>query len=431
MTENSPPQACSERAQWIDPKTQHSVIRWTNSHAKDQHLYFTSPSVTADDRWLVFISERNGHPNLYGIDRTTNQIHQLSQNQNGLMRSYVYAQGNLEGFSKASPCLDATGDRVFWIENQTVKSLQLGNREIRTLCTLPPTWYTAYTHVSPDGQWLCIPCTDPAAFPDHLKTQWEQLRQVPKQMEAKQLLTRIYRIQTQTGAMEIWAEVPFWVTHVQFDPKATGRLIFNREGFGKYANPRVWCLEPEGTYRPLFDPPAGMTCTHENWSPNGNGIIYHGWQQNQPFLAARTWEGELIYQTPMPNFSLGHVTSTLQDQHFIIDGIEGYVSLATPRITQWKPTLFDPIVDRVTWLLSKQKIQSLAPQILSHWLTALRKIQLQRFLDLKYLCQHNTDPSLQDQDAHVHAAITPQGNSIVFTSDCEGVCNVYEVLLNA
>jgi Tol biopolymer transport system component len=43
------------------------------------------------------------------------------------------------------------------------------------------------------------------------------------------------------------------------------------------------------------------------------------------------------------------------------------------------------------------------------------------------LCRH--DSTCVDQDAHVHPITTPAGRSVVFTSDRDGRCNVYEVLL--
>lgn len=411
----------------IDPVTTRTTIQWTNSASKDQHLYFTTSSVTQDDRWLIFISERDGHPNLYAIARPEGEISQLTDNKKGLMRSYVYPQGGLEGFSKTSPCLDPIHNQLYWIQDDTLCCCDLDQGNIRVLSQLPKQWYTAYNHVSPDGKHLCVPCTDPAAFPDGITDQWEQLRTVPKRMVEKKLVTRLYRIDTQTGAAEIWAEVPFWVTHVQFDPLGSGRLIFNREGFGSHTTPRIWCLEPNGTYRPLFDQPKNMVCTHENWSPTGEFIVYHGWDRNGAFLAARTWEGELVHHIPMPNFSLGHVTIALDGRSFIIDGIDGFLTLAVP--TGKGQDAIDSWIQNISNLLSRQKVKSLLPIVASAIEKQVVGWQMRRLLNIKHLCKHDTDPSLEDQDAHVHAAIAPHGRSIIFTSDREGTCNVYEVLL--
>lgn len=80
----------SERLTYLDAKTGVEVIQWTLAACKNHHLYFTSHSVTADNRWLVFLSERDGHPNIYAIDRGDGGIRRLSKNRDGLLRSYVY-----------------------------------------------------------------------------------------------------------------------------------------------------------------------------------------------------------------------------------------------------------------------------------------------------------------------------------------------------
>ena len=89
----------NERATYRDPDTGATVIQWTNAPCTNHHLYFTSFSVTQDDRWLAILSDRDGHPNLYAIDRRDGAIRRLSNNQNGLLRSYVYPQGGLRGLS--------------------------------------------------------------------------------------------------------------------------------------------------------------------------------------------------------------------------------------------------------------------------------------------------------------------------------------------
>lgn len=422
------PSYSPELKKFVDTKTGRSVIQWTNSAAKDQHFYFTTYSITQDDRWLVFISERDGHPNLYAIARSSGEIYQLTHNQNGLIRSYVYPQGGLKGLSKTSPCLDPINNRVYWTQDDILCSIELDTGNQRVICHLPEHWWTAYNHISPDGKFLCVPVTQPETFPDGIVDQWEQLRSIPKRMVEQGFVTRLYRIEANTGTAEIWAEVPFWVTHVQFDPLGSGRLIFNREGHGEYTTPRIWCLEPNGNYRPLFDHPKNTQCTHENWSPTGEFIVYHGWNSQGPFLAARTWEGDLVHQIPMPNFSLGHVTSTLDSRNFIIDGMDGFVTLAEPIIGQEKNPL-NQWLNKLSWLLRRQKVQALWPGMISRLEKQVTALYVSRILNITHLCKHDTDPSLKDQDAHVHAAIAPHGRSIVFTSDREGTCNVYEVIL--
>ncbi len=392
----------SEKAVFTDPQTGRRVIRWTASDAKDQHLYFTSPSVTADDRWIVFLTERTGHPNLAVIDRRSGGIRMLTNNTSGLLRSYVYATGGETGLSKASPCLDAAHGVIYYIANQAVWRLDLPDGRPQELWPLPQTdgaaWWSAFNHVSPDGHTLCVPLTDPRAFAeaDTHTHQHDQMRDVPRTMREAGLVSRLYAIDTTTGIASVLAEVPVWVTHVQFDPAGTGRIVFNSEGHGRdqgrYGNPRIWVIEPGGRPRPLFDqsPAEYVSCCHENWTPDGRGIVYHGerWLPEGGgvgFVAVRDFEGHVLFDASLPKMRYGHATPMPPDgRRVVIDGVDRCVSLLTAtEAGGWR---------------------------------------------LEHLCRHDTDRSMRDQDAHAHPLVTTRGTSIIFTSDRENSCNVYEVI---
>jgi Tol biopolymer transport system component len=379
----------AERSTYTDPDTGASVTQWTNAPCTNQHLYFTSLSVTGDDRWLTIISDRGGNPNLYALDRRDGTIRRLSNNESGLLRSYVYPQGGLQGFSKVSPCLDPCHNRIFYIQNDMVYSVDLDNPDAldRKVCDLPTGWYGAYTHVSPDGKTFCVPCTDPRAFADE-KTQWEQLGKVPLRMKKEGLVTRIYLIDIATGKMRVTAEVPFWVTHVQFDPAGTGRIVFNLEGHidgeGSPLPNRIWCLETNGAFRPISAEPANEWRSHENWAPDGQSIVYHGVRDGKSFVAARTWEGELLHETSIEGIEFWHATGALDGRRKFVDRRDGMVSILDPGATE------------------------------------------NRLTDL---CRHDT--SYDIQDAHAHPLTTPSGKSVIFTSNRTGNCQVYEVSLPA
>jgi Tol biopolymer transport system component len=378
-----------EHSTYTDSSTATTVIQWTSACYTNQHLYFTSPSVTADDRWLTIISDRSGSPNLYAIDRRNGTIRRLSHNESGLLHSYVYPQGGAIGLSKASPCLDPIHNRIFYIRDDTVYAVEIDQPEAteQKVCALPAQWYGAFTHVSPDGKTLCVPCTDPRAFVDEVSTQWEQMRAVPVCMRKQGLVTRIYLIDTETGESRIAAEVPFWVTHVQFDPTGTGHIIFNQEGFiEETGNPlpdRIWCLELNGSFRPLAPQPKQEWRSHENWAPDGKSIIYHGGRRSQAFVAARTWQGELLRETSLEGIKFYHATGVLDGQRLLVDRPDGFISILDPDAA------------------GENRIVN--------------------------LCRHDT--TIEDQDAHAHPIATLNGKHAIFTSNRTGYCQVYEVML--
>ncbi len=376
----------SEKVERRDPVSGRIVIQWTASVARDNHLYFTSPSVTSDDRWLVILSERTGPANLYVLSRPDGHFRRVSENSGGTQRSYCWPSGGHFGLSKASPVLDPMHNRLFYIQDETIFRADLdAAAEPRALWRHPPGWWSGFTHVSPDGKSLCVPLAHPLAFPDGLWHQRQQLKLVPQVMHEIAAWTSLYLIDTDSGVASELAQVPFWVTHVQFDPLNTGRLIFNQEGERVSHHSRIWCMEPDGRYQPLYNEPEDEFDNHENWSTDGSMIVYHGTRSGVPLMAARTWEGSLEFEWMLPDHRIGHTTPNADASGFVTDG-GGYVSE------------FRRAGDGT--------------------------------IEQTILCEHQaTSGPYLDQDDHVHPLTTPDGRSVVFSSNRDGVSNVYEVPL--
>jgi len=372
----------SECTEECDAVSGHRVVRWTNSPAKDQHFYFTSPSVTADNRWLVFISERTGHPNIMAVDRQSGEIRQLSDNRAGLLKSYVYPLGGCEGLSKASPCLDETRGIVYYIQDNRVMAVEIASGCVRGLCALPAGWITGFNHVSSDGRYLGVPCASAGAFVDPAAGQGAQMWNVMARFYGGRHASRILRIDTRTGAWETWAEVPFWVTHVNFDPTSSDRLTFNQEG-GPVVACRIWCLERDGRWRKLFNQGPDTHVNHENWAPEGGAVVFHGLRGGIPFVESRDWHGRVLRSSPVADMPGGHVTPGATPDEFITDGIGDLISLL--------------------------------------------RVDANSRVQVSTLCRHGSRAA--EQDTHAHPLLGPDRRSVVFTSDRAGLADVYEVFL--
>jgi len=110
---------------------------------------------------------------------------------------------------------------------------------------------------------------------------------------------------------------------VQFDPMGTGRILFNREGFleriGQPSHDRIWCLEPDGLFRPLSPQPPGEWRSHENWAPDGKSLVYHGGRDGKAFVAARTWDGRLLQETSLEEITFWHATAALDGRRLFVE----------------------------------------------------------------------------------------------------------------
>jgi hypothetical protein len=191
------------------------LVQWLDSDSVEQHLYFTSPSVTQDGRYMALLTERfGGAPDLCVIDRASLEMRRLTSSK-GLLRSYTYPRGGGVGLSKASPLLDDVNHKLYWIEDDQLWASTLNDRHdpIR-LAQLPVGWVTGYTTISVDCRYLCVPCADPRAFSSTDLTQHDQLYRVPLRMRKAGYVTKLLVVDLHTGAIEVRGELPFWVTHV-------------------------------------------------------------------------------------------------------------------------------------------------------------------------------------------------------------------------
>ena len=124
-----------------------------------QLLYFTCSSLTKDDRYLFMITDRGGSPNIMARDLQSGEERILTANRDGVMKSYVYfdcAPG--KGLSKASVCLDTDGAVAYYIRDNLICKVGLDGTE-KVLARVPDDRVTAFTHVSQDGRYLCVPQT--------------------------------------------------------------------------------------------------------------------------------------------------------------------------------------------------------------------------------------------------------------------------------
>ena len=72
-----------------------------NKTANTQLLYFTCSSLSFDDERIYLISDRDRNPNVYMKNLLTGEWRKLSDNQKGILKSYVYFDGTEgEGLGK-------------------------------------------------------------------------------------------------------------------------------------------------------------------------------------------------------------------------------------------------------------------------------------------------------------------------------------------
>lgn len=393
--------------------------------ANEQLLYFTSSSLTADDRWLVFLSDRDGVPNLFGRDMVSGGEVRLSNNSEGVLKSYVYFDGIPDcGLGKASISLDAERGLVYFLQGRQICRASLDG-QVSVLAEYPAGQVTAFTHVSADGRRLCVPTTDAAALcgdeealvafasggavsRSNVKRQTNsQLGGRPKydvdgRIRELGLSSYLRVYDTQSGELLHCEPVPrAWVTHVQFSPLNSDWILYNNEWCADSGIRRMWLWDGQ-QHRPLRDEAEGRsrkdwTC-HEMWERDGTGIIYHGKYADGPaYLGRVAADGSDRVEIAFPagwdrygHFTVGAPGQLVSDGYYRADAND------TADICPWICRL------QVDWQ--------------------------QATADWQPLCRH--DSSWDSQDSHPHPIYDHAAKAVYFTSDRSGKRAVYRCSLS-
>ena len=367
----------------------------------NQLLYFTSSSLTADDRRLVFISDRTGNPNLFTCDLTTGNERQLTTNTDGILKSYVYFDGQpYRGFGKGSVSLDPRTGVVYYIQGRQVCAVTLDGRQ-KVLAELPPEQVTAFTHVSADGTRLCVPTTDSRALEGYQQVAGKSNFDIDHRVQDEGLSSHLRIYDTATGELTACERIPKgWVTHVQFSPVDRRLILYNYEYCADSGVRRMWLwngkthlrLRTEGDGRNRKD----WTC-HEMWERDGRAIIYHGTYTNGVSYIGRVLpDGSGRVEIPFPaswkrygHFTVGRPGELVTD---------GYYEEAGDHL--WGGAWISRLA--VDW-----------PRHQIRW---------------QPLLQHGS--TWTSQDCHPHPVFSHAGDAIWFTSDKSGQRAIYRVALN-
>lgn len=367
----------------------------TCSSAHEQLLYFTSTSLLADDRGLVFISDRDGQPNLWLRDFATADERQLSANRDGRLKSYVYFDGTpYAGLGLASVSLDAERGVVYYLQGRDVCAVAVDG-ERRVLARLPDDQMTAFTHVSADGRRLCVPTTDERALDGRTRLAGKPPYDIDERVRREGLSSWLRVFDTATGAPLVCERVPSaWVTHVQFCPTNAELILYNHEWPSDCGIRRMWLFDGS-EHRRLRDHGAADWACHEMWERDGSALIYHGGYHEGAYYVGRVRpDGSARVEVPLaPGMRrYGHFTVGAPGE-LVTDGY-------------WEQP-GDPGAWAGAWIA----------RVAVDWEAGT--------LDWQPLCRHGS--SWDSQDSHPHPIFDHARGAVYFTSDRDGRRAVWRV----
>ncbi|MBN1350882.1 PD40 domain-containing protein [candidate division KSB1 bacterium] len=232
----------SEKASYIDEKTGVTVTMLTTTYARDNKLYQTHPSWTADGACIIFSSDRSGSEQLYALHEASGEIVQLTHDSKvSPEHSFVNRYKNTLYYVCGDRILELDINKALGADGQLLDS-KAGFQ--RPLATLPPHLKLSGTlTVDADGEWVII-----GTERQDKKSQWA-----------------IYKINLGSGEFVLVTELDFHVGHCQSHPTRPGLIMFCHETGGD-ADQRMWLVDSDGSnLRPFYKETFNEWVTHEVW----------------------------------------------------------------------------------------------------------------------------------------------------------------------
>ncbi len=221
---------------YTDPATGARVWEMTTGSNRADNLYFHFSNFTADDHYLIFVSDLGGGRELFRADVGTKRVVQLTDDPH---------------LTPSSACPDpAQPRRLYCLSGPSVLAVDILDFSTRKVGDIPAPYVGGFQQptVSRDGRWLAL----------------------GKQRDAR--TWEIGLMDTATGAYRTVITQGFRLGHVQHSP--TDPVTFYVWETGGYAPQRSWVVNDDGTgNRPFYfrtDPKRWFTplkewVTHEAW----------------------------------------------------------------------------------------------------------------------------------------------------------------------
>jgi hypothetical protein len=405
--------------------------RLTDGRSNGQLLYFTGPSLTADDRHLVFLGDASRPArgpydpdalvDVWVLDRADGSLRRLTSNRVGVRRSYVYFGGHDDaGIAPGSVALAAEPRIVCYLDGTSVRRVGVASGDDRQIGEVATGLANGYGALSDDGARYCLPVMDASAFAD--------LHAIDATVLANGLVSPLLGFDAVAGGLVDDVAVPDgWVTHVAFRPGDPTTILYNHEWASDGGARRIWLWDGRSR-RTLRAVGEGGPATpedeveHETWTRDGARVVYHGRYAAGPHpLAGRAFVGWIeiatgcVSEIPLPDGDTryGHV-ATGPAGSLVTDGLAAGDA--------WGPATAasrGPVPPRIDAADAPPEDDGGA------WISRLDPDWTAGALRWTPLVRHGS--SWSSQDAHPHPIFDHSGRSILYTSDEDGFRAVYEV----
>jgi hypothetical protein len=403
-----PAAAQKSRGRQTDTPREHAMKRLTDGQHDDMVLYFTSNSVLADDRHMIFIRTVDDCNNIWTLDMETGEEKQITfftETSPHALPIHEFRQHDYPALNVGSVVLHGKTGKVYFVKDRKLWRFDL-NGNGRVLTALPDKVDIGNCHVNEAGTKFLTCTVDDRAF-DLQDANHSNHHDIDRYIQQRNLSSHLLVYDTDNGDLLLDEVVhSAWVDHVQFSPVDDNIILYNHEWVSFDSGlRRIWIFDgrrhiqmrTEGEGRHRDD---GVV--HETWERETGNIIYHGTYVDDTtkyigritFADPHNPSDYTITEIPLPpeckkygHFSVGNGRMLVSDGHFVLPG------------------------EKKSWG--------------GEWITLFMPDWEKKTVELKPLCRHRS--SWKCQEVHPHPVFNHAGDAIIFTSDVEGRRAVYKV----
>lgn len=360
--------------EYEDAYSKRKVQRLTDYLGHSNHFYFTDPCWFNNGQSFVFTSQRENAGNLFRYDLADGKITQMT---------------DLKGKGRPGGCVSTANNAVYFWQGHKCIELKLDTLAERTVCE----WEgdsapRGRANPTADGKYLCTHVQE--EIPEEgKKISFAYSRFV--EFFEKKPLSQISRIEVATGKVETILEEKRYLGHINTSPTQAHILTYCHEGPWARVDQRMWGLNIQTgeTWKIRDQTGQNIAVGHEYWFADGEHIGYHG--------RPRDGKGNHVFGLlKYDNTNHREVNFPFHSTHF--HSLDEHMMVGDGN--RWGGSNAKPFIQLFKWNGEKY----VGPKILSY---------------------HRS--TFNDQHAHCHPRFTPDGKSILYSSDLTSYANMYLV----
>ena len=378
--------------------------RVTSAQYDDMVLYFTSNSLSADDRKIVFIRTIDECNNLYIMDLFSGEETQITYFTDTCPRKlsiHNFRQYDFNVMVVGTVYYHAKTGFLYFLKGRKLYRYNL-NGNGRVLASLPEKTSMGCAHVNEAGTKFLISAIDDRCFDTYDGSDGSVIDARVQQLN---LSSRLLVYDTETGTQLLDEPVHNgWVTHVQFNPLDDTIIMYNHEWPSDCGIRRIWVFDgkrhiqvrTEGEGRSRKD----WAC-HEMWERTTGNLIYHG-----GYASGICYIGRIAYHNfpDMHDYSITEIPfpkEHVKYGHFTVSNTDLLVT----------DGYYQEEGEKANWA--------------GEWITVLKPDWTKKDIEWIPLCRHKSNWDCQE--SHPHPVFNHAANVVYFTSNKEGKRAVYSV----